>query len=157
MRCQNCGKNECTFHYSYSVNGKTSEVHLCGECADKLGYSDNVFFDTDSFFGADRFFDDIASGIFGRRRMNPFSGFGLMPAMSLMPRLAFRPAGGREEQCSCGAEPREEKRQSGVDPEIAKRREINMLREQMKLAAEKEDYEKAAELRDKIKNMEKEQ
>ena len=144
MKCQNCGKNECTFHYSYSVNGRTSEVHLCSGCADKLGYSDNVFLSTDTFFGGDRLLDDMFSGFFRR----PLSGFGLMPGVTILPRISVRTAGERTAEA-----PREEK--PDVDPEIQKRREINMLREQMKRAAEAEDYEQAAEIRDKIKNMEK--
>lgn len=41
-----------------------------------------------------------------------------------------------------------------VDAEMQKRREINAIREQMRQAAENEDYEKAAQLRDIIKQME---
>ncbi|MCF0120832.1 MAG: UvrB/UvrC motif-containing protein [Oscillospiraceae bacterium] len=149
MKCQNCGKNECSFHYTYSVNGRTSEVHLCSECADKLGYSDNVFFNTDSLF------EDMVSGFFGRRRsLDPFAGFGLMPSVSaIMPRLTVQPVERRHAQ----SEPVREQPSANqsVDPEIAKRREINMLREQMKNAAAAEDYEKAAEIRDKLKELEK--
>ena len=43
---------------------------------------------------------------------------------------------------------------SGVDPELARRRERNELREQMRAAAEAEDYEKAARLRDRLKALE---
>ncbi|MCR5484746.1 MAG: UvrB/UvrC motif-containing protein [Clostridiales bacterium] len=42
MLCQNCGKNEATTHIKRVINGKTSESHLCSECAASLGY-DNVF------------------------------------------------------------------------------------------------------------------
>ena len=42
---------------------------------------------------------------------------------------------------------------SGIDGEMRRRREINVLRDQMRKAARKEDFEKAAELRDRIKGM----
>ena len=41
-----------------------------------------------------------------------------------------------------------------VDEEMKKRREINILREQMQQAVKSEDYEKAAVLRDKIRELE---
>jgi protein-arginine kinase activator protein McsA len=41
-----------------------------------------------------------------------------------------------------------------VDEEMKRRREINILRERMRVAAEAEEYEKAAELRDAIKKLE---
>jgi protein arginine kinase activator len=40
MLCQNCGKNEATTHIKQIVNGEMSESHLCGDCAEHLGYND---------------------------------------------------------------------------------------------------------------------
>ena len=31
MKCQNCGKNEATFYYRSSINGRVMESHLCPE------------------------------------------------------------------------------------------------------------------------------
>lgn len=42
---------------------------------------------------------------------------------------------------------------TGIDGEMRKRREINVLREQMRRAARREDFEKAAELRDQIRGI----
>jgi protein arginine kinase activator len=41
------------------------------------------------------------------------------------------------------------------DAELSRRRELNALREQLKIAVEAEEFEKAAELRDKIREFEK--
>ena len=40
MLCQNCGKNEATTHVKRVVNGDTTEMHLCQNCAEHLGYGD---------------------------------------------------------------------------------------------------------------------
>ena len=64
----------------------------------------------------------------------------------------FLRLGERKQEEPCGCSKCEEKAE--VDPEIAKRREINALRHQMKMAARAEDFEKAAELRDKIRSLE---
>ena len=32
MKCERCGKNEATFYYKSSINGKVTELHLCPEC-----------------------------------------------------------------------------------------------------------------------------
>ncbi len=37
MKCENCGKNEVSFVYRSSINGKTEEHHLCQACAEKAG------------------------------------------------------------------------------------------------------------------------
>ena len=39
MKCENCGKNEVTFVYRSNVNGHVEEKHLCSDCAEKLGYT----------------------------------------------------------------------------------------------------------------------
>lgn len=38
MLCQNCGKNEATTHIKRIVNGESTQMHLCGACAEHLGY-----------------------------------------------------------------------------------------------------------------------
>lgn len=54
MLCQNCGKNEATTHIKRVVNGETAETHLCASCAEHLGYGDmfsGFGFNLDDFFG----------------------------------------------------------------------------------------------------------
>ena len=57
MKCQNCGKNEATFYYRSSINGRVMESHLCPECARQLGLVQDMrrpmmssFWDDDDFF-----------------------------------------------------------------------------------------------------------
>lgn len=51
MLCDSCGKNEANFHYTKIVNGKINEEHLCKECAFK-----NHDFDLNEIFSIDNFF-----------------------------------------------------------------------------------------------------
>ena len=145
MKCQNCGKNEIIFHYSSNVNGCVTETHLCSECASKSGYDFGRMFNTERIFGS--FFPFNMS-----RAFLPMPIFGLPYPYGSLPGIEST-----QGECSCGEEcdaPVQDKTAPEVDAEMQKRREINTIREQMRCAAEKEDYEKAAELRDQIRRME---
>ncbi len=72
MLCQNCGKHQATAWYKETVNGQTRELHLCPECAAKLGgaYASNLF-SADPFFSpffSDGLFSGAAQAISGGRR-----------------------------------------------------------------------------------------
>lgn len=148
MKCTRCGKNEVNFFYTSNINGKVTEHKLCSECANEMGLTQDVFAQSrqmmrgmfDGFFGRDMFdsFFDSFGGL----------GLGARDFLSL----------GERSECSCGdkcvnEEPKTE-RKTNADPELVKRRELNALRHQMKMAAKSEDFERAAELRDKIRELE---
>lgn len=40
MLCDKCGKNKATVHYQQVINGVTSEQHLCSQCAAGFGQLD---------------------------------------------------------------------------------------------------------------------
>ncbi len=177
MKCTNCGINNANCHYKYSINGKVTEQHLCSECAKKLhperqfaadakelfgGFEEpmnalvgNSFFDDDSFFDNDGFFDDDFFNM--GNMMNRMMGGFMRPMMGFFPtyriyapntmRTVREPAAPDTAAGSCAA----------VDPELSRQREINSIREKMKSAAENEDYETAAKLRDQLKSMENKQ
>ena len=60
MRCDRCGRNEATFYYKSNINGKVTQIHLCPQCAEELGY-------TDSFRSA-----GMTGGLFGDFFSRPF-------------------------------------------------------------------------------------
>jgi len=37
MKCSNCGKNNATINFNQNINGEITNLHLCEECAHKLG------------------------------------------------------------------------------------------------------------------------
>lgn len=166
MKCTNCGKNNAMYHYRFEMNGEAQEAHLCADCAAKLRperefavRTHELFGDmfSDSFFGGSLFDErptrGLPGGFFGHGPLDGFPGGVFMSPFALlgMPRIEISfpqaPSGNAEQSVSAG--------RSGVDPELSKRREINALREQMRAAAEAEDYEQAAKLRDKLRDMEK--
>lgn len=158
MKCTNCGKNDVNFYYESNVNGHITRQQLCSECAQKLGFgTDTLWGETQSMF--DNMLGEFADLFGTRRRLFPFGGMSL-PTM-LMPRLAMPETQTEQHECSCGgchtaeqATPAEQT-SPDADGEMNARRQINMLRAQMYEAVKAEEFEKAAELRDKIRELEK--
>ncbi len=59
MKCDECGKNEATFHSLKKINGQTTERHLCSECQKKYGSGFMKMPDFGSLFGGfGSFFDE---------------------------------------------------------------------------------------------------
>ena len=146
MRCENCGKNEANFIYRSSINGRTEEHHLCQACAEKLGYTRN-FFDQrpslmDSLFGNSDFFDSMPS-LMGRMLESPFDDF-----FDTMPAIGAGPV--REVPV--------EKKENLMSDEKQSRfsylRQMNALKLAQKKAIHEQDFERAAQLRDEIRELE---
>lgn len=155
MKCENCGKNEVTFMYQSNINGQVTEKHLCSECAEKLGYTRKIAAHSRSmmqnFFGGslfgNSFFDDFFSpmpGLMGRMLEDPFDDF-----FADMPAL-----GAAQEQ----KQESQRKQDDLVDGEeqgrFAHMRQLNALRMEMKKAVHQENFERAAQLRDQIHQLE---
>ena len=145
MKCENCGKNEVTFIYQSNINGKVTEKHLCSECAEKLGYTQKIAARNrsmmQSFFGGsllgNGFFDDFFSpmpSLMGRSGWlleDPFDDF-----FAEMPALSAAPVQQQEES------------------RFAYMRQVNALKLEMKKAVHQENFERAAQLRDQIHQLE---
>ena len=143
MKCTNCGNNEANYHYRYNVNGKITEAHLCPDCAAKMeGKIGDVDFN-DAFRRFDNMFEDMwrPMSLFNMPSLFDF-GFGA-PAL----------IGARKEEKSAEASP--EAAGSAADTELSRRREINALRAELNEAVKAENFEKAIELRDKLRELDK--
>ena len=140
MKCENCGKNEANFVYRSSINGRTEEYHLCRACAEKLGYTQRVFEQRPSIM--DSFFGSMPS-LMGRMLDSPFDDF-----FDDMPAIGSAPV----------QEIREEKKDDLMSGEEQSRfsylRQMNALKQAQKKAIHKEDFERAAQLRDEIYELE---
>jgi len=154
MKCENCGKNEVTFVYQSNVNGHVTEKHLCADCAEKLGYtqqiaahSQRMMRNFNNFWGGsllDDFFTPFPSllGRMDRMLDNPFDDF-----FTDMPAL-----GAPAEQAQ---KPQDTLLEKGEQEQISKARQLNALRLEMQRAVSEENFERAAELRDQIHSLEK--
>ena len=147
MRCDRCGKNEATFYYKSHINGKVTQVHLCHQCAEELGY-------TDSFRSAGMtggLFGDFFSRPFGM--LEPFfSGLGSRmltefpePVDVLGQARESTPA----QEDTGDLLPRDEQ------DALTRQRKRNALQTQLNLAVQEERFEEAAKLRDELKALEK--
>ena len=159
MKCENCGKNEVTFIYQSNINGKVTEKHLCSECAEKLGYTQKIAARNrsmmQSFFGGsllgNGFFDDFFSpmpSLMGRSGWlleDPFDDF-----FAAMPALRAAPVQQQEEQ------QKQQKDLGGKEEQsrFAYMRQVNALKLEMKKAVHQENFERAAQLRDQIHQLE---
>ena len=77
MKCEHCGKNEVTFVYQSNINGKVTEKHLCGECAEQLGYTRQIAAHNR------RMQNFLNDGFFGRSLLDDF--FSPMPSLMSLP------------------------------------------------------------------------
>lgn len=58
MLCDSCGKNEASLHFTKIINGKKEEKHLCDECA-----AENHDFDFDNPFSMNKLFAGLIENI----------------------------------------------------------------------------------------------
>lgn len=157
MLCQRCKKNEATVRLLQNVNGIKSELVLCSECANKE--NNDMLFPSDLFSG---FFSDSIFGSYRREEQKKCPKCGLTKSG-----LASSGRPGCAECYNFFAEELDRiiygihgnARHNGSAPgkraeQIAKQKEIEALKDEQRKAVEAQDYEKAAELRDKIKALE---
>ena len=147
MKCEKCNQNEASVYYRVSVNGETGEQHLCADCAGELGL-DKAF----SWQSRD-LLEEAFGGFFGRDPFESFFGGSLLPSFA---RRAMAPVRTLPRMEPGRTAPRTEApAETEADPALERRREINALREQLNTAVKAEDFEKAIELRDKLRELEK--
>ena len=157
MRCQECGRSEVSFHYSSNINGHITEAHLCGECASKVGFGlgSGLGSGLGRGFGVESVFDAIFPAVSRQggltQRVVPV---GLVNAALPYPVWAPPATEQVSDDCACGnCKCAPESTEAQIDDEMKSRRELNM---QLRAAVESEDYETAAQLRDKLKGVENE-
>ena len=147
MKCQMCGKCEVNFHYSSNINGCVTETHLCSDCAAKSGYDVGQLLSSGSVFNG---FFPLIGGHGGFMPMvMPMMSYDAMSPFEQRPQIA---ANVQEDSCSCSCGNKTADVPTGeLDDEMKMRRELNV---QMSIAIENQEFEKAAQLRDKIKELE---
>lgn len=162
MLCQNCKKNEASTHIKRIINGESATYHLCRDCASSFGFSDSFSdfsLNLSELFGGflgdlpvstlsnrvircekcGSTFDDIAkSGRVGCADCYSLFYDKLLPSL----------------QRIHGRTKHEGKIAQSAGAEIKREREISDLRQEMNQSVGEQDFERAARLRDKIKELE---
>ncbi len=161
MLCQNCQKNEATTHIKRIINGEATQAHLCSDCAKSLGY-DSMFSDMGLGFSnmLSSFFNDSALTALGAHTLRcekcgstfrDIVNSGRIGCADcyetfydkLLPSI----------QRIHGKTNHEGKIPNGSEQSV-KRNELDELKKELNEAVEQQNYEKAAELRDRIKEKE---
>lgn len=160
MLCRNCGKRQATTHIKQIINGEVQEYHLCSECAAKLGVTSfNPFEMSDlwgSLFSAPSqtaaetqrcgFCGSLFSEIAKKGRLGCPQCYSVFREQ-LLPSL--RKMHGKTNHV--GKVP-------GNADETAKQAfRLKELKDKLKKAIAGEQFEEAAQLRDEIRSIEKEQ
>ena len=147
MKCDRCGRNESTFYYKSNINGKVTQVHLCPQCAEELGY-------TDSFRSA-----GMTGGLFGDFFSRPFGmlepllgGFGSRLLTEFPEPVDVL---GQARETAPSQEEGGDLLPKDQQDALTKQRKRNALQTQLNLAVEEERFEEAAKLRDELKALEK--
>lgn len=162
MICQNCGKNDASMHIKSVINGEALELHLCPECAKSLGY-DTAFSD----FGFS--FPDILNSFLAGPLYERELGNSVKRCSKCGTSFDEIAKSGRTGCAECYKTFHEElapliERIHGRTKHAGKTaneksdnengKEIENLKKEMKSAVERQDYEHAAAVRDKIKKLE---
>lgn len=167
MKCQKCGANNASTHVKTIINGEFKEYDLCSECAQKMGYT-NVFGDMEnefsnflgSFFGnvlpartqatrcefCGSSYSEIAkSGHVGCANCYKLFADELYPSI--------RRIHGNTTHCGKNSKNSENSTKAKVQTETIEDK-IKKLKTELDKAIKEQNFELAAELRDKIKEME---
>ena len=139
MKCEHCGIHDATFFCKTNINGRVSQVHLCPDCAEKLGY-------THSFEQALRR---------GQRRL--FDPFSLLGDFGMMPKTMLTEFPAPTEVETPATNPAPAPQSELVDAidaaKLQSERRRNALQAQLRAAIDEERYEDAAKLRDELKTL----
>ncbi len=161
MKCQRCGKNEANNHFSRVVNGKKEELHLCSACANE----EFTFLP----FGGDPFgVNNFLSGLFGGTTADMQTGVqNVCPTCGITfdeicqkSRIGcadcynvFRSRLANTIKQIHGNAQHTGKIPGRAGSEISRNRRIEKLETELNRAVMKQEFEQAAKIRDKIKEL----
>jgi protein arginine kinase activator len=166
MYCEECKKKPATVHLTSIVNGVKVESHLCDDCAGKQGA---LIFDINNKFSIPNLLGSLLGNSCGLQGINAQPDHSVCPGCG----MSFKNVRetGRMGCSECYQVFEEEldpilRRIHGNSQHIGKipsrggekvlmKKKINDLKNSLQQALAREDYEKAAEIRDSIKSMEK--
>lgn len=159
MLCESCGKNQANLHYTKIINGKAEEKHLCEECAYK-----NYDYEFDQPFSVSKLF----TGLIDSMQESTMEGNELQCPNCGLTYSNFKREG--KFGCSQCYEVFKSKldplfkglhghtRHKGKIPSTSNertflKREEDGLKTELENAVKEEEFERAAVIRDKLKDL----
>lgn len=172
MKCQKCGKKQADTHIKRVINGEFEEYDLCSDCAREMGYT-NIFGDISHSIADD--FNSLLGSFFGNALparsqatrcevcgtgYSDIARTGMMGCANcysvfsdqLMPTI--RRVHGNTTHCGKNSNASKGKISHVRNEQKQKNSQIKELKKQLDEAVKKQEFEKAAGLRDQIKAME---
>ncbi len=159
ITCQRCGKHPATTYFTQTVNGKTTQLALCPACVAELGYSSLSGMNLGQLFGS-ILGEPFSSVAVKEQKRCPGCGcsFGEIARTGkagcaecyttfydrLLPNL----------ERIHGKVKHEGKLSASAPPRRHEQRELEELKKRLKEAIETQEFEQAAELRDRIAELE---
>lgn len=146
MKCEKCNEKDANFFYTATINGETTQRHLCADCAQEEGFGNALNWGENMLgpFAYSPF--EMFSDFFGGQSMLD----GMMAPVVLMPGMRPSPQAAAPAQ----AELSEAKIPADAGGDVRAKRELTALKHQLNTAIKDENFERAIELRDKIKELE---
>jgi protein arginine kinase activator len=159
MLCDICGKNEATVHLTEIINGKVTELHLCEECAREKGAQMEQHFGIADLLAG---LADLSAGLEIKEELvlkcencgmtyqdfKRIGRFGCSQCYEAfrkyVPSLLKRIHGSAK---YVGEAPKSKQYEEVKD-------ELQELKRKLKEAIEREEYEEAAKIRDRIRELE---
>jgi protein arginine kinase activator len=161
MNCEDCKKKQAAVNFTQIINNQKTVLHLCRSCAEKRGFTAHQS-ESAHGFGVENLVSKIANEYEEESNAVTCSRCGLKY-------IDFK-ASGRLGCGHCytafgdrlddllrkihGSDYHIGKMPRKLEPEIAQSRQVESLRKEMELAIKREEFEKAAKLRDRIKQLE---
>lgn len=162
MLCQSCSKNQATTHVKSIVNGELREYMLCPECAKKMGYGnlfDGFGFNLGSFLGSflgESELPEANSSVVRCKRcgssFHEIAKTGKVGCAECYKTFYDRMI--PSIQRIHGNTTHVGKLASSAGSQARLKNELEQAREALKQAIKDQEFEKAAQLRDRIKEME---
>ncbi|MBU0650312.1 UvrB/UvrC motif-containing protein [bacterium] len=161
MKCNICGKNQATIHYSQVINGKTTELHICEACAVEKGLFMSKPFSVADFLAGitdigmpkseKKIFEETKCSVCGFtldnfRKLGRLGCSNCYNTFQKSLRNILKRVHGSE--AHVGKHPRSLIVKEKGAKTLAK------LKKELKEAIENEEYERAAVIRDEIKKLE---
>lgn len=163
MKCQNCGKRDAVVDYTQVVDGNKLHLHLCDKCANEMKIGIDFMFDIDDVFST--FFNGISS-VPTTQKLNiakckncgstykDFRDSGKLGCAECYEAFNVELDNVLKRLHGNNRHVEGEKKRLITKKQINPEDKINELKEDLKECIKKEEYEKAAKLRDKIKELE---